>query len=263
MKELTIFYNSGLGNLMFQYALQLSLESKGYNVKAIGNASALSKAFKNIQLDFSSYNTKYDNIFNEPYDSSSTFIPSLFEIDKPSCLLKGYFQTEKYFIDIKEKIIEQYKFNIDDKALEMGNFIKNNEKPVVGIHIRRGDYLYSPPHKNICSDKYYDNAILTIQQKLGTSDINFVIFSDDMKWCKEKYPDYLCIDKNEFDTYEDYYDMYWMSCCHHNIIANSTFSWWSAYLNNNPDKIIITPNKWLNISDTPDIWCNDWIKVEV
>lgn len=265
-------YKHGLGNQMFQYALQRSLEKKGKIVKSNTmlydqnfnmRKFELTSVFENIKLNPAPY-CNYMT-YNEDLSNSSIFMPDVFDIDdtSTSCVLNGFFQTEKYFSDIREDLLQQFKFNIADKFLnEIVNSIKNNNRPVVSIHVRRTDYVGSFLH-DICTENYYKNAINEIYNRLGTKDIEFVVFSDDIEYCKRLFPDFICVDKSQFDEYKDWYDMYLMSCCHHNIISNSTFAWWGAWLNQNKNKLVIAPNKWLRGLPTSDVWCEDWIKVNV
>lgn len=94
-------------------------------------------------------------------------------------------------------------------------------------------------------------------------DVHFVFFSDDIEWVKYNF-DFenmiICVPEL-FMEYKDWYDMYLMTLCKGNIIANSSFSWWGAWLNQNPDKIIVAPKLWLNNKKTPDIWCDGWNRI--
>ena len=265
--KLIMQYQQGLGNQMFQYALHKSLENHGYDVKASLKLYSQSNqkfilpiVFKNIVLEETEEECRY--IFQEPISSASYFLPNVFHIKNlDKCGVKGYWQSELYFKDIKEKIKQDFIFNIpEEQLIKLGIKFQNDKKPTVGMHIRRGDYLQYNEYQNICTDIYYERAIKYIKNKLG-EDINFIVFSNDIKWCKEKYPNFTYIDTTLFNNYQDYYDMYLMSCCQHNIIANSSFSWWGAWLNSNANKIIIAPNKWLNTQSTLDIWCPEWIKI--
>lgn len=265
-------YMHGLGNQMFQYALQRSLEKKGKIVKS--NTMLYDKYFNMRKFELTSVfeNIKLNPapqlcnciVYNENLIHSSIFIPDILDLNTSvPCILNGFFQTEKYFLDIREDLLQQFKFNITDKLLnEISNSIKNSKKPIVSIHVRRTDYLGSPMH-NICTETYYKNAINEIYNRLNTKDIEFIVFSDDIEYCKTLFPDFTYIDKNQFEDYKDWYDMYLMSCCHHNIISNSSFAWWAAWLNQNQNKLVLAPNKWLNGLPTYDIWCEDWIKVNV
>jgi hypothetical protein len=91
----------------------------------------------------------------------------------------------------------------------------------------------------------------------------YVVLSDDIEWVKDNLyiENAVYIEPKMFDEYSDWYDMYIMTCCKHNIIANSSFGWWGAWLNGNPDKIVIAPDRWFNNEDTPDIWCEGWVKI--
>ena len=124
-----------------------------------------------------------------------------------------------------------------------------------GNHNQENKILYS----NICTIDYYKKAIDFLQNK--EKDLYFYIFSDDMDWVKNNISisNALYIDWNKSEN--SWQDMYLMSQCKHNIIANSTFSWWGAWLNQNPNKLIIAPKKFLNTIETPDLIPSDWIKL--
>jgi hypothetical protein len=134
----------------------------------------------------------------------------------------------------------------------------------VSIHIRRGDFSKKAEtnlYHGILSSDYYKQAIEIISSKINSP--KFYIFSDDINWAKENLivPEAVYasgqISKTHFE------DLYLMSQCHHNIIANSSFSWWGAWLNDNPEKIVIAPKNWFNKGpkDTQDIIPGDWIKI--
>lgn len=158
--------------------------------------------------------------------------------------LHGYFQSEKYFADYRNEILTA--FRIPYKPL----------KGVVSIHVRRGDYLqFADKHPPITKE-YLHEAI-----KLFPN-YNFLVFSDDMKWCREILtgPQFSFAEKNT-----PLKDIELMSGCEHNIIANSSFSWWGAWLNQNPDKIVIAPNVWFGPGNdhlnTKDLIPESWIRI--
>jgi hypothetical protein len=126
------------------------------------------------------------------------------------------------------------------------------------IHVRRGDYLALQNHHPIQSIEYYQNAIDIIG-----NDKHFLIFSDDIKWCEENFGG--LTNKTYITGNQDYEDLYLMSMCRNNIIANSTFSWWGAWLNKNEDKKVIAPKQWFGVSnshlDTSDLYCKKWITI--
>ena len=193
--------------------------------------------------------------------ASYTFQPSIFELD--NIYLYGYWQSDKYFNDIEEIIRNKLVFPkiTETHNIKYMNQIQNDNASV-SIHIRRGDYLskkFINQYGNICTDEYYDKAIDYIKTKV--SNPHFYIFTNDLEWTKYKYksPEFTIINGNSGNI--SYRDMQLMSMCKHNIIANSSFSWWGAWLNNNPNKIIIAPNKWCNNKPTPDIYPNDWLKL--
>ena len=130
----------------------------------------------------------------------------------------------------------------------------------VSVHIRRGDYLTAENkriHGNICTEEYYNNAMTYMREK--TENPRFYIFTDDLQWAREKYKgeDITIVDGNR--DHSSYVDMFLMSQCKHNIVANSTFSWWGAWINANPDKLVLAPPKWLNNFEEAQVACADWV----
>ena len=113
-------------------------------------------------------------------------------------------------------------------------------------------------------EKYYQQTTnKNNEMKKNISNLRFIIFSDDINWAEEnlKYDNAIFCRKEMFDDDQDWYDMYLMTKCKGNIIANSSFSWWGAWLNQNEGHVAIAPNKWLNGKSTPDIWCEKWIRL--
>lgn len=178
--------------------------------------------------------------------------------------LQGYWQTEKYFKDVEDVIRKEFtlkeKFSIEEK--EITKEIKNSN--AVSLHIRRGDYVSSATTSKfhgICSLDYYEKAVRHIAEK--TENPVFYIFSDDIAWVKENL-------KIDFPTkyvsdgiLKDYEELTLMSYCKHNIIANSSFSWWGAWLNANPEKIVIAPKQWFadQSVNTSDVVPETWVKM--
>lgn len=157
--------------------------------------------------------------------------------------LLGYFQSDKYFSHCKEEVVDY--------------FTKDwNREPIdkVSIHVRRGDYVNIECHP-VVTMEYLNEAIKIFTDK-GYTDNDFIIFTDDKNWCRENLP-FEIADGNELE------DMELMSRCKHNIISNSSYSWWGAYLNRNKDKTVVAPRLWfagskkdINVSD---IYCKNWI----
>jgi hypothetical protein len=171
-------------------------------------------------------------------------------------LLHGYYQSEKYFINNKDFIINLFK-PTDEIKEQILNVIPNI-KDSISIHIRRGDYLNSPSYHPQQSIDYYSSAI----NLLGV-DKNYLIFSDGLDDIKDMFN--FIPNKQFINLGKDYLDLYAMSMCEHNIICNSTFGWWGAYLNENKNKKVIAPNTWFGPSSShlssSDIIPEDWIKI--
>lgn len=268
--SLDIGYNGRLGNQLFQYAVCYNI-AKRLNVDFV----IPKKNVDNIKTDgcFDYSNNKWlpyrfrmydcfnitapkldsihvNNIFNEPYFQYSDTINTITD----STSIQGYYQSEKYFLESKGDILKEFTFksNIMDSSKNILEEFNNNE--VVAIHIRRGDNIINPVFPLI-SLEYIQNALNLFTDK----EYNFLIISDDINWCKNIFPN----DENiKFsDSNNDFIDLCLMSLANHNIISNSSFSWWGAYLNSNPDKKVIAPLDWFknkNI-DTKDLYCDNWI----
>ena len=170
--------------------------------------------------------------------------------------LFSYFQNEHFFAPYVDQVREMFKFTkpLSKTAMETAEKIKNNNS--VSIHIRRTDYIKQ--RYPIMSLQYYENGADYIQ-KHTNEPIHLFVFSDDIPWVKEnftsKYP-FTIVQGNK-----DTVDMHLMSLCKHNIIANSSFSWWGAWLNENPNKIVVAPDIWLYEDERwgKDIRLKDWI----
>lgn len=178
------------------------------------------------------------------------------------CYLHGYWQSEKYFQSHASDIRADFTFKhpLSISNAELAEHIA--QVNAISLHVRRGDYASNPKttatHR-LCTLDYYHEAIQYICERIERP--NFFIFSDDMAWVKEHLKiDSLCqhIDHN-FGT-ENYNDMRLMSLCKHHIIANSSFSWWGAWLNPSAGKIVIAPKQWFaNETNTQDLIPDEWL----
>ena len=206
------------------------------------------------------------NIFNQFYimEHHFHFDPNLLKINRDA-YLDGYWQSEKYFLDIEPVIRKELSIKIPpDRENELLiNKIANSD--AVSLHIRRADYVANSHTNTIhgtCSPDYYHYAVDKVAEKVKSP--HFFIFSDDPAWTlknlKLKYPATF-VTKNGPD--KNYEDLRLMSLCRHNIIANSTFSWWGAWLNPNPYKTVIAPKKWFNTEkfDAKDVLPESWTKL--
>lgn len=179
--------------------------------------------------------------------------------------LDGYWQSEKYFYDIKEILQTEFKIKYSQSVLskEIAAKILNTES--ISLHIRREDYVNNSStlkKHGTCSPEYYKLAIDYCTQRLTSP--HFFIFSDEPQWVKENFKfDFpiTIIDHN--DATRNYDDLRLMSLCKHNILANSSFSWWAAWLNTNQSKIVIAPGKWFasGDEDDKDLIPETWIRI--
>jgi hypothetical protein len=245
-----------LGNQMFQFASTYGVANKlGYEVKFPINFD-VPKIFK---IDDSLLCPIEDlNNLNNVGEDHFHFYENLFKIPDNSNL-NGYYQTEKYFSHCEDQIKKLFTFKthvIEESKLEkdkINSFFGNLE--LVSIHVRLGDYVNLQDYHTVQSSEYYTKAIEHFIDK----QYGFVVFSDDIETCKKIFPPSFYFSESN----KDYVDLYLMSNCSHNIIANSTFSWWAACLNSNENKKIIAPKNWFgpaySYNITKDLYCKDWI----
>ncbi|MDE4173831.1 alpha-1,2-fucosyltransferase [Phaeobacter sp. PT47_59] len=177
--------------------------------------------------------------------------------------LHGYWQSERYFAPIAERIRADFAFPAfsDSQNAEMADRIQASN--AISLHVRRGDYMALAAH-SLCDQAYYEAALAHILTGLSGTPTVFV-FSDDPGWAKDNLPlpcEKIVVDFNGPDA--DYEDMRLMTLCQHNIIANSSFSWWAAWLNRNPKKIVTGPAQWFGNPklSNPDILPDSWQRIE-
>lgn len=205
----------------------------------------------------------YPKIYKEP---SFDFHNDALAIKSP-VYLKGYFQSYKYFIDDENFIRQLFSFPInklDEVNKEL--LIKIKSSNAIAIHIRRGDFVYdkiTAEYHGNCSLDYFREAIELLALK--NKNFTFLFFSDDSDWVKNQFNDLayskIFVDHNKGEN--SWKDMLLMSSCNHNIIANSSFSWWAAWLNENPEKIVIAPRNWFAEAEkgTNDLIPIQWIQL--
>jgi hypothetical protein len=264
----TSYLCGGLGNQIFQVVA-------AYNLAKNNNDS--------VEFNFDDCYTphqgnqsiKYKNtVFKEFKHNNNILIENIFSQKghafenipyKKNLQLQGFFQSEKFFESNKKDVIEKLLTGIKsekEKWLKVLDWIKHNtihEQKLVTVHVRRGDYLKFPHVHTLCDLEYYRNALFLMKEKIGNFTPIFV--SDDKNWCIETFKNIDCIISPWGDEIED---LIMMLNCHSNIIANSSFSWWGAYLNQNSDKIVIGPKKWFGSGgpqDQEDTIPNEWIKL--
>lgn len=187
------------------------------------------------------------------------FDPKYFHLPHDVYLV-GYFQSERYFKPIEKMIRKEFssKMDLSKENQSLAEQIKNS--PSVAIHVRRGDYVAMPRvhrHHGTCDLSYYQRGVEILSQRVKNP--HFYLFSDDIEWVeKHLILPYPCTYVK--GSQEPAQDLSLMSLCSHQIIANSSFSWWAAFLNANEEKVVIAPKKWTNVSlNTSDLLHREWI----
>jgi len=217
------------------------------------------KAFSRFKRKIDPYNTC---LFIE---KGIGFDPKVFNLPK-NVFVTGWFQSEKNFFPVRDLIRKEIRFKkIEDRANEL-MASKINSVNSVSIHIRRTDYFKndeSESYFGILGLNYYKKCVDIMRDKVF--DPHFFIFSDDIDWVRKKFKiseNITIVDINV--NAHPAQDMRLMSLCKHNIIANSSFSWWAAYLNCNPDKIVLAPSLWFGTDpkSIKDIVPDSWIKID-
>lgn len=267
-----------LGNQMFQYAALVGIATKygyefGYppanetiraNTK-YGETFELRKLFLGIR-NFWPFNETSD--WPQYVEPEGDFSAGFQLLDKCNdCInLLGYFQSERYFKHCESTIREMYQFSnmfyrltADVIRYEMGMRM-TYDPPMVSVHVRRGDYLQLSPVLPPLSLDYYQAAMSAFQE-----DTSFLVFSDDHAWCEENLPKIRKRENLHFvKGHSSAVDMCLMSRCDSHIIANSSFSWWGAWLNPDPEKIVIAPKNWFGPAGPKNhdgIYCDGWIRL--
>ena len=289
--------SGGIGNQMFQYAFAYVLAHKNNtNIKLEVSFFDLPKAIsghtpRNFELNIfpNSYNFSNSddiNFFLQPSKCNQLkkkfglnypkiYLETQFHFQqelatiKSSAFIKGYFQSYKYWNGLEDTVRKIFHINenkLDEINARLLFKIKNTNS--IAVHIRRGDYITDSVtqqfHGN-CSFEYYMNAIHFIASK--TKNFTLVFFSDDSNWVQSQF-EHIPFSKiflsHNFDQ-NSWKDLYLMQYCQHNIIANSSFSWWAAWLNQNPDKIVVAPKKWFAVSEseknTNDLIPSEWFRM--
>lgn len=274
----------GLGNQMFQYASAYAVAKKNRTDLAIDadwfiseNSSVWHMSY---ELDCFNINVKHitpnqylisdkkrtslkellgKKRYIEYRENGMRYDPRVFEQGK-NIVMYGYWQSEKYFGSCRDDILREFKFvaKLTGKNLERKSIIEQTD--AVSLHVRRGDYA-NHAHTNafhgLMGLDYYKAAIESIAKRVKSP--HFFVFSDEPEWCQENlkinYP-HTFISGNK----KGCYDMQLMTNCKHHILANSSFSWWGAWLDTNPDKIVIAPKKWFNdpFMDATDLVPESW-----
>jgi hypothetical protein len=278
--------SGGVGNQMFQYAIAKAIAKKRNDKFKLDISFYINQKLRNYELykfnieeNLAHNNDKIklkgrDDFFFKLIRklTPKQFRPKSYFLEKKNSVfyeevfnyknniyLDGYWQNEKYFKDIKHELVKDFnlKRNLKMPILKLLNDIVNNES--VSIHVRRGDYINNSIVNKIhgvCSIDYYKNASELISQNIRNP--IFYIFSDDINWCKKNFN----FIKSKFfidNTSDALEDLELMKNCKHNITANSSFSWWAAWLNKNSSNIVISPKIWWKEAPEMNIACPGWV----
>ncbi|MCR4939978.1 MAG: alpha-1,2-fucosyltransferase [Treponemataceae bacterium] len=278
MKKTYIKIFAGLGNQIFQYCYGLLRQQEGINVHYIlaktydknGNSYDITDVFNLFDINGALANNifspmgKFSNLRIIAKKIFAKYIIGSYETD--------FYQKADYIekLTTKKSIHDYISFRNKEIYMQTDFFKQiKNCKNSVSMHIRGGDYLgEGSPFSGICTNEYYKNAIRYLKERLENP--HFFIFTNDRDFCKSifnpleiKKEDYTIINDDSSLKDDPGYDLFLMSTCNNNIIANSTYSWWGAYLNKNEDKLVITPDKWTN-TNTPsleEIKPKNWIRL--
>lgn len=274
---IVIRIKGGLGNQMFQYAIAkaFSLETKRpfqldisifewYKLHNYGlHHFKLQPQFYKPE---SKWKRKLKKIFykvvyyNEDHHAFN-FNPNLIHTQSDFLFLEGYYQSQKYFLKYENEIRADFEIVSPLKPQTIDTVAYMKSVNAVSIHFRRGDYIDNAIHE---TDKtaYYKEAMKHIE--INVENPVYFLFSDDIPWVKENFTTNFETHYMDFnDASTNFEDIKLMSSCKHNIMANSSFSWWGAWLNNNPNKIVIAPKLWFNDAavNTSDIIPENWIQL--
>lgn len=286
-----IKFYGGLGNQMFQYAMltairerwggEVLMDTSLYSSYGLHNGFELQNVFditaqeatpeqiKQLSLYTTSY--RLSRLYHYALPSRSTefkertfgkYYPEVMEIER-DMMYEGYWQHWEYFHPYRESVISEFRLKqgLDERNFNLHQALlsKNNS---VSVHVRRGDFLNKRIYKGLCGKDYYLKAIAEAKRIAG-NDADFYVFSNDLPWCRENLSDLIAAEHFhavDWNTGQNSYkDMILMGACRVNIIANSSFSWWGAYLNQRTDRQVIAPEKWINKKMPNPIQLPEWI----
>lgn len=289
--EVIVNMACGLANRMFQYCYYLFLKHHGYRVQVDFYRSAnlthekvaWNDIFPKARIDqasswdvlklgggpdlLSKIRRKY-----LPFLSGVVNMPTAFDADLPvsnkkSQYIIGVFQNAKMIEEVEQDVKRCFIFRpfTDKRNQELEKEMATCNS--VAIHVRKGkDYSQRVWYQNTCPVEYYQKAILLISEKINCP--KFYVFTDNPTWVKEHFKDfsYTLVEGNPISGWGSHFDMQLMSVCKHNIISNSTYSWWSAFLNAHSEKIVVAPTVWFNPESCVEftsqrILYKDWLAI--
>ncbi len=258
---------AGLGNQMFQYAhgralslrsnVELKLDTTDWTKRGetfrkytlshfnIVETIATDEEIKKLRRPFGIVSKILEKIISLCHISNVTFY-TLY-LSKKNVYLDGFWQNESYFKDQADAIRKDFtpKTPLSAKTAAMLRTIEADPK-AISLHIRRGDNAHNPSSMKafgLCSMEYYENALRILSKKTGGA-LHLYIFSDEIDWAKENLTFPFPMTFVSAPEIADWEEILLMAACRHNILANSSFSWWGAWLNPRTDKVVIGPKQW-------------------
>jgi len=294
-RKIIVRLNGGLGNQMFQYAtsLALSLDLENCDLKidtSFINRYPFNNLITSRSVELDLLNVSYKEWIGRDWIlsivphkiyyqlisktllrlnglkliSEDNFTNGIKKESGDSYYLSGFFQSERYFVKHRERIIREFGTPLKYDSINQRWYDQICNTNSISVHIRRGDYLLEQniSHIGVLDKQYYENAFSFFEKKIENP--VFYVFSEDIQWAREniKYKNNLFCYVDSNTGSKSYLDMKLMSSCKHNIVANSSFSWWGGWLNESSDKIVLAPEKWFaNLCPEYDIVPNDWLKI--
>ena len=278
----------GLANRMFQYSYYLHLKQLGYPAEVdfyhtaklaheevlwdrIFPQATLVQASREMVRKLGGGSDTLSKIRRRlPFGHSVKQMQTAFDCSLPdskhhSQYIIGVFQNAEMVDAVRDSVLQAFQFAPFEDVLNQQREQQMRQENSVAIHIRKGhDYQTNKYLKETCPVEYYQRAIAYIRERVENP--KFYIFTDNPSWVREHitFFDYTLLEGNPSSGWGNHFDMQLMSCCRHNIICNSTYSWWGAYLNTNPDKIVIGPHQWFNPTSCEEstserTLCHDWV----
>jgi hypothetical protein len=279
----------GLGNQMFQYALGRTLSLKNndtlkLDTTGLSRANEVGDIYRPFALNAfaieASIATPEESLrLKYPYGALSKawrkfefkilrrqhvgFEPSMLK-KQGDLYLDGYWQSPKYFESIRPTLLKEFTLRTPMSSSAESMTIRMGSPSSVSVHIRRGDYVANPKvaaSYGPCTETYYKNAVAEITKHVLSP--TWFVFSDDIEWVKEhlSFPGTVIYVSGE--AANDQEELLLMAACAHNVIANSSFSWWGAWLNQNPEKIVVAPSPWFDTrpQDHADLLPSSWTRI--
>lgn len=276
----------GLGNQLFQifttiaYGLKSRNEAVFQNVKTLGSGNTIVRP-----TYWNTFFKEVSNMLKEPFyiqtiiqnniirerSFNYTDIP-VHELQNKNVCLFGYFQSHKYFQQQSVTIQNMLKIKSQQRSvLKSSGFSKEKLKNTVSMHFRMGDYKKNPAYHPIMPYEYYEKSLLYIQHSLTDEKLDVLFFCENEDYeavlekiekLQKRFPDYTFLRASTI--LEDWEQLLLMSLCKYNIIANSSFSWWGAYLNRDESKIVCYPDLWFgpaSNNNTHDLFPDNWIEI--